>query len=137
MYTKYKFYHFVHTILSVPFCPYHFVRIPFCPLPFCPYHFVRYHFVRSPAQAVRLLYQYRFVKHITVHLRKRIMFFYSFMTSVVQVNAVAKRTGDSFYFYYGLRILKQCPKRRWIMHSFINSSIEPSILLLANQEPSL
>src|SRR6218665_1680576 len=56
-------YHFVHTILSVPFCPipfcpytilsvYHFVRIPFCPytilsIPFCPYHFVRYHFVRS------------------------------------------------------------------------------------------
>src|SRR6218665_1617074 len=43
-----KLYHFVHTILSVPFCP-----IPFCPytilsIPFCPYHFVRYHFVRSP-----------------------------------------------------------------------------------------
>src|SRR6218665_2864861 len=36
-----KLYHFVHTILSVPFCP-----IPFCPytilsIPFCPYHFVR------------------------------------------------------------------------------------------------
>src|SRR6218665_982807 len=43
-----KLYHFVHTIVSVPFCP-----IPFCPytilsIPFCPYHFVRYHFVRSP-----------------------------------------------------------------------------------------
>src|SRR6218665_949039 len=48
-----------YTILSVPFCPYHFVRIPFrpipfCPytilsIPFCPYHFVRYHFVRSPS----------------------------------------------------------------------------------------
>src|SRR6218665_2513645 len=43
-----KLYHFVHTLLSVPFCP-----IPFCPytilsIPFCPYHFVRYHFVRSP-----------------------------------------------------------------------------------------
>src|SRR6218665_2004310 len=41
-------YHFVRTILYVPFCP-----IPFCPstilsIPFCPYHFVRYHFVRSP-----------------------------------------------------------------------------------------
>ena len=41
-------YHFVRTILSIPFCP-----IPFCPhtilsIPFCPYHFVRYHFVRSP-----------------------------------------------------------------------------------------
>ena len=24
-----------HAILSVPFCPYHFVRITFCPLPFC------------------------------------------------------------------------------------------------------
>src|SRR6218665_3119570 len=40
-------YHFVRTILSVPFCP-----IPFCPytiysIPFCPYHFVRCHFVRS------------------------------------------------------------------------------------------
>src|SRR6218665_286964 len=43
-----KLYHFVHTILFIPFCP-----IPFCPytilsIPFCPYHFVRYHFVRSP-----------------------------------------------------------------------------------------
>src|SRR6218665_2495649 len=38
-------YHFVRTILSVPFCP-----IPFCPytilfIPFCPFHFVRYDFV--------------------------------------------------------------------------------------------
>src|SRR6218665_3314598 len=43
-------YHFVRTILSVPFCP-----IPFCPytilsIPFCPYHFVRYHFVLEPLQ---------------------------------------------------------------------------------------
>ena len=43
-----KLYHFVRTILSIPFCP-----MPFCPytilsIPFCPYHFVRYHFVRSP-----------------------------------------------------------------------------------------
>src|SRR6218665_2708223 len=37
---------FVHTILSIPFCP-----TPFCPIPFCPYHFVRYHFVRSPNRA--------------------------------------------------------------------------------------
>src|SRR6218665_3732630 len=41
-------YHFVRTILSVPFCP-----IPCCPytilsIPFCPYHFVRYHFVLEP-----------------------------------------------------------------------------------------
>src|SRR6218665_3515263 len=41
-------YHFVRTILSMPFC-----RIPFCPytilsIPFCPYHFVRYHFVLEP-----------------------------------------------------------------------------------------
>src|SRR6218665_622582 len=41
-------YHFVRTILSVPFCP-----IPFCPytilsISFCPYHFVRYHFVLEP-----------------------------------------------------------------------------------------
>src|SRR6218665_1334854 len=41
-------YHFVRTILSIPFCP-----IPFCPytilsIPFCPYHFVRYHFVLEP-----------------------------------------------------------------------------------------
>src|SRR6218665_886058 len=60
---------FFRTILSVPFClyhfvQYHFVRIPFCPyhfvrtilsatilsIPFCPYHFVRYHFVRSPTR---------------------------------------------------------------------------------------
>src|SRR6218665_744369 len=44
-------YHFVHTILSVPFCP-----IPFClytilSIPFCPYHFVRYHFSGNPAKA--------------------------------------------------------------------------------------
>src|SRR6218665_2655238 len=36
-----KLYHFVHTILSVPFCPipfcpYTILSIPFCPLPFCP-----------------------------------------------------------------------------------------------------
>src|SRR6218665_3560601 len=41
-------YHFVRTILSMPFCP-----IPFCPytilsIPFCPYHFVRYRFVLEP-----------------------------------------------------------------------------------------
>ena len=48
-------YDFIHDILSVPFCPYHFVHtilsdtilsvyhfvhtilsVPFCPLPFCP-----------------------------------------------------------------------------------------------------
>src|SRR6218665_2335797 len=45
-------YRFVHTILSVPFCP-----IPFCPytilsVPFCPYHFVRYHFVLEPLNEV-------------------------------------------------------------------------------------
>src|SRR6218665_691817 len=45
-------YHFVCTILSVPFCP-----IPFCPytilsILFCPYHFVRYHFVLEPFRAV-------------------------------------------------------------------------------------
>src|SRR6218665_1685461 len=48
-----KLYHFVRTILSIPFCP-----IPFCPytilsIPFCPYHFVRYHFVRSPERERR------------------------------------------------------------------------------------
>ena len=36
-----KLYQFVHTILSVPFCPIPFcphtiLSIPFCPLPFCP-----------------------------------------------------------------------------------------------------
>src|SRR6218665_1804578 len=46
-------YHFVHAILSVPFCSLPFCPIPFCPytilsIPFCPYHFVPYHFVRSP-----------------------------------------------------------------------------------------
>src|SRR6218665_3751125 len=45
-------YHFVRTILSIPFCP-----IPFCPytilsIPFCPYHFVRYHFVLEPVTGV-------------------------------------------------------------------------------------
>src|SRR6218665_2503603 len=43
-----KLYHFVHTILSVPFCP----------IPFCPYHFVRYYFVRSPLLLLPLLYYY-------------------------------------------------------------------------------
>src|SRR6218665_3169724 len=49
---KFYPYHFVRTILSVPFCP-----IPFCPytilsIPFCPYHFVRYHFVLEPSEAL-------------------------------------------------------------------------------------
>src|SRR6218665_1382944 len=38
---------------SIIFYPYHFVRtilsIPFCPIPFCPYHFVPYHFVLKPS----------------------------------------------------------------------------------------
>src|SRR6218665_4139642 len=38
-------------ILSVPFCPYHFVRTILSPtilsVPFCPYHFVPYHFVHT------------------------------------------------------------------------------------------
>src|SRR6218665_2918081 len=41
-------YHFVRTILSISFCPYHFVQYHFVRIPFCQYHFVRYHFVRSP-----------------------------------------------------------------------------------------
>ena len=50
-------YHFVHTILSdtilsVPFCPYHFVRYHFVCIPFCPYYFVRYHFVLEPLNLV-------------------------------------------------------------------------------------
>ena len=32
---------FSQTILSVPFCPYHFVQYHFVLIPFCPYHFVR------------------------------------------------------------------------------------------------
>src|SRR6218665_147312 len=36
-----NYYHFVHTILSIPFCPYHFVPYHFVRTPFCPYHFVR------------------------------------------------------------------------------------------------
>src|SRR6218665_3677001 len=41
-------YHSVRAILSMPFWP-----IPFCPstilsIPFCPYHFFRYHFVLEP-----------------------------------------------------------------------------------------
>ena len=46
-----KLYHFVRTILSIPFCP-----IPFCPytilsIPFCPYHFVR-----SPITVHRVIF---------------------------------------------------------------------------------
>src|SRR6218665_1291294 len=37
----------------MPFYPYHFVRIPFCPYTICPYHFVCYHFVRSPDRPQR------------------------------------------------------------------------------------
>src|SRR6218665_3318909 len=41
-------------IVSVPFCPCHFVHtvlcIPFCT---CPYHFVHYHFVLEPQGVVR------------------------------------------------------------------------------------
>src|SRR6218665_2939639 len=49
-----KLYHFVRTILSIPFCP-----MPFCPctilsIPFCPYHFVCYHFVRTILSATIL-----------------------------------------------------------------------------------
>src|SRR6218665_2461136 len=33
--------HFIHTILSVPFYPYHFVQYHFIRIPFCPCHFVR------------------------------------------------------------------------------------------------
>src|SRR6218665_4163039 len=45
-------YHFVRTILSIPFCP--MTIDTFCPyatlsIPFCPYHFVRYHFVLEPS----------------------------------------------------------------------------------------
>src|SRR6218665_3028539 len=40
MYMK-NYYHFVRTILSIPFCPYHFVPYHFFRIPFCPYHFVR------------------------------------------------------------------------------------------------
>src|SRR6218665_3674306 len=48
-------YHFVRTILFVPFCP-----IPFCPytilsISFCPYHFVRYHFVLEPLHQLRTI----------------------------------------------------------------------------------
>ena len=40
-------YHFVHTILHIPFCPYHFIHTTLS-IPFCTYHFVRYHFVLEP-----------------------------------------------------------------------------------------
>jgi len=33
-------YHFVHTILSIPFCPHHFVEYHCVRVPFCPYHCV-------------------------------------------------------------------------------------------------
>src|SRR6218665_961620 len=58
-----KLYHFIRTILSIPFCP-----MPFCPytilsIPFCPYHFVRYHFVRSPSG---LLYVSVWNRHLCI-----------------------------------------------------------------------
>src|SRR6218665_4004861 len=54
---------FIRNILSVPFCPYHFVHAilsntilsvyHFFRIPFCPYHFVRYHFVLEPLEVVQ------------------------------------------------------------------------------------
>ena len=43
---------FIGNILSVPFCPYHFVQCHFVRIPLCPYRFVRYHFVLEPAQVM-------------------------------------------------------------------------------------
>src|SRR6218665_2293585 len=52
-----NYYHFVRTILSIPFCPYHFVpyhfvrtilSVPLCPVPFCP--------VTTLATAITLLF---------------------------------------------------------------------------------
>ena len=66
-----------HSILSVLFCPYPFVRtnfsVPFCLLtfcqcnilsiPFCPHHFVRYHFVQC--HFVHITYcPYHFVRTV-------------------------------------------------------------------------
>ena len=39
---------FIGTVLSLPFCPCHFVQYHFVHIQFCPYHFVRYHFVLEP-----------------------------------------------------------------------------------------
>src|SRR6218665_2403699 len=46
-----------YSILSIPFCPYHFLQYHFLHIPFCPYHFVHtifsntifsiYHFVHT------------------------------------------------------------------------------------------
>src|SRR6218665_1613885 len=68
-FTIFFVYHFVHTLLFIPFCPipfcphtilsntilsntilsaYHFVQYHFVRIPFCPYHFVLYHCVQSP-----------------------------------------------------------------------------------------
>src|SRR6218665_1133024 len=65
-------YHFVRTILSVPFCP-----IPFClytilSIPFCPYHFVRYHFVLEPYNLMLFLLSH--VHDQLAHLETRIAF---------------------------------------------------------------
>src|SRR6218665_3682002 len=45
-------YHFVRTILSMPFCPILFCLYTILSIPFCPYHFVRYHFVLEPLALV-------------------------------------------------------------------------------------
>src|SRR6218665_2567594 len=45
-------YHFVHTILSMPFCPIPFYPYTILSIPFCPYHFVRCHFVLEPSGGV-------------------------------------------------------------------------------------
>src|SRR6218665_668893 len=45
-------YHFVHTILSMPFFPIPFYPYTILSIPFCPYHFVRYHFVLEPLMSL-------------------------------------------------------------------------------------
>jgi len=45
-------YHFVRTILSIPFCLMTFCPYTILPIPFCQYHFVRYHFVLESSEAL-------------------------------------------------------------------------------------
>src|SRR6218665_2359725 len=67
---------FIRNILSVPFCPCHFVNTilsnailsvyhfvhTILSVPFCPYHFVRYHFVLEPL--THMQYTRRMGQHI-------------------------------------------------------------------------
>src|SRR6218665_65711 len=102
-------YHFVRTILSVPFCP-----IPFCPytilsIPFCPYHFVRYHFVLEPFIHVPLNVC-KWTPNMYLHVKCLIILFH-----MQQVCYPGKRGGGYHHYPLGNRMVKKVAEGRHIV----------------------